>query len=107
MLEHLRDLESDFSAIHGIQINIDTGDYGGLSGPKFFRMCYRIGAYPGVIQAVVSQEEMRERERHGGVKPVPLTPEMVAAGPGELGPLAGLVEFRGGAAAPGAGAEVS
>jgi len=45
VVDHLADLESDFSAVHGVS------DMYALPGPRFLRMAVRLVAYPGVMQA--------------------------------------------------------
>lgn len=45
MVDHLEDLESDFSAFHRCD------DPFSLPGPEFFRKAQRIGAYSGVMAA--------------------------------------------------------
>lgn len=113
MIDHLDDLESDFSAIHRIHIDIEGGEFDGLTSRRFFALAERVAAYPGVIQARLLAEEQRQREaakkqpitlddggqvvgngagRDDGVKVIPLTPELAAKGMGALG-LAGLVDY--------------
>ncbi|MDQ3760970.1 MAG: hypothetical protein M3460_04525 [Actinomycetota bacterium] len=53
MLDHLDDLESDFSAIHRVD------DIHILDGPRFFRLAYRLGAYSGVMAARVAEQQHR------------------------------------------------
>lgn len=43
MIDHLGDLESDFSRFHRID------DIYQLDGPRFMRLAWRIGVYEGVI----------------------------------------------------------
>lgn len=50
MLDHLDDLASDFSAIHGIH------DMGALPGPVFYALAERLAAYQGVMAARVAAE---------------------------------------------------
>lgn len=57
MLDHLDDLESDFSAIHRIDRMWE------LDGPKFFRLAYRMSAYRGVMRM---RAEAEEYARDGG-----------------------------------------
>ncbi len=45
VVDHLADLESDFSAVHGIP------DMWVLPGPKWLRLAVRLVAYTGVMQA--------------------------------------------------------
>lgn len=77
MVDHLDDLESDFSAIHRV-------DMWSLPAPRFFRFAYRITAYTGVMQARMVNEEKKQEEA-----PVPLTATALATTP----ELAGLVEY--------------
>lgn len=117
VLDHLDDLESDFSAIHHIHIDIEGGEFGGLSSRRFFAHAERVAAYPGVIQARLLAEDQRRRAAEekqpitpdnlpggrvaeadspsggrNGVKVIPLTPELAAKGMGALG-LGGLVDY--------------
>lgn len=77
MVDHLDDLDSDFSAIHHV-------DMWTLPAPRFFKLAYRIAAYAGVMQARVMAEEKERQEA-----PVPLTATVLAATP----ELRGLVDF--------------
>ncbi len=81
-LDHLDDLESDFSAIHGIS------DMLAMPAPKFFRMAERLPAYRGMVRNVVEQEAHRRREKFGTAEVIPLTPEMARGMPG----LEGMIE---------------
>ena len=51
MLDHLDDLASDFSAIHGIR------DMLALPGPVFFSLAYRLSAYQGVMALRAAEQE--------------------------------------------------
>ena len=51
MRDHLADLASDFSAIHGIR------DMLSLPGPVFFALAYRLSAYQGVMAARAAEQE--------------------------------------------------
>lgn len=93
MLDHLADLESDFSAIHHRRIDIERNQFDGLSAGQFFRYAERIPAYPGVMQAIILSEEHRKSQRAGGAKVVDLTPEMAANGGVQAQGLQGLVQF--------------
>jgi hypothetical protein len=77
MLNHLRDIESDMSAIHGIT-NIWAMD-----GPRFFAWAYRLPAYKGVMRALAEKQASEQHRSTGGRDIVP-----VAAG--ELGKIEGL-----------------
>lgn len=59
VLDYLDDLESDFSAIHGID------DMYSLPGPKFFKFAYRMGAYKGVMQVLAEQEAEMQAKQAG------------------------------------------
>lgn len=54
VVDHLDDLESDFSAIHHVP------DMLALPGPKFFRMAHRMVAYRGVMRARVEAQQDNE-----------------------------------------------
>lgn len=60
VLDHLEDLESDFSAIHGIR------DMYSLPGPQFFSLAMRMSAYRGVMAARVAEIQERESKKHKG-----------------------------------------
>lgn len=101
MTDHLDDLESDFSAIHGIHFDADREDFGSLSAARFFRLAERMPAYEGFMRAIVMSEETRRRKRLGAtdgqeVNVIDLTPEMAAgmqAPGGAATGLEGLIEF--------------
>jgi hypothetical protein len=76
VLHHLDDLESDFSAIHGIS------DMLAMPAPRFFRMAERLPAYRGMMRTVVENEAHRRRERFGTAEVTPLTPDMARGTPG-------------------------
>lgn len=65
MLDHLDDLASDFSAIHGIPDILD------LDGPAFMRLAYRIGCYQGVMRDLVLAKAAGEREERPSASPQP------------------------------------
>ena len=81
ILDHLDDLESDFSAIHGIR------DMWRMPSPQFFRMAERMPHYQGAMRDFVENEAHRRREHIGTAHVIPLTPETARALP------PGLVEF--------------
>jgi hypothetical protein len=56
VLDHLDDLESDFSAIHRID------DIYSMRSRKFFTFAKRIAAYQGAMAARVAEEVMQQRE---------------------------------------------
>jgi hypothetical protein len=51
VLDHLADIESDFSVFHRIE------DPWSMPGPKFFRYAVRLPAYAGVMAARVAVEQ--------------------------------------------------
>lgn len=51
VLDHLEDLESDFSVFHRVE------DINSLDGPRFFRLALRIFAYEGVMAARLMQQD--------------------------------------------------
>jgi hypothetical protein len=81
VLKHLRDIESDMSAIHGIH-NIWAMD-----GPRFFAFAYRLPAYKGIMRALAESQAAREDKRTGGR-------EIVPVGSGELNKIEGLGATR-------------
>lgn len=60
VLNYLDDLESDFSAIHGV------ADMYSLPSRKFFAFAYRLTAYQGVL-AILAEQEREESKVHGGM----------------------------------------
>ena len=54
MRDHLGDLASDFSAIHGIR------DMLALPGPVFFSLAYRLSAYQGVMALRAAEQEQED-----------------------------------------------
>lgn len=58
VLSYRADLESDFSAIHGIR-----NPYEELTGPQYFQMAYRMSAYKGVMQAHMATEAEKSRPK--------------------------------------------
>ncbi len=69
MLDHLDDLASDLSAVHGIT------DMGALPGPVFFKLAHRVAAYPGVMQHLVAGQSQGAR-----VDPPPAAPQPAGDG---------------------------
>ncbi len=59
MVDHLADLESDFSVLHRVDDPLD------LPGPEFFRKAYRLPAYAGVMQARLRAEHERDNPSPG------------------------------------------
>lgn len=64
VVEHLDDLESDFSVFHRVE------DMLNLDAPRFFRFAHRMPAYRGVMRARVEQEEMEREGLAGTRRPV-------------------------------------
>lgn len=83
MLGHLRDIESDMSAVHRIT-NIWAMD-----GPRFFAYAWRLPAYKGVMRALAEKQVSEEHQRTGG-RGKPRTVVPVAAG--ELNRIDGLAQ---------------
>lgn len=63
-MEHLDDLESDFSALHRID------DMYALPGPRFFGFANRLSAYAGIMQARV----LALADEQPGRSPAPTAP---------------------------------
>jgi hypothetical protein len=96
----MRDIESDLSAIHGIWIDPDRNEWGGLSAPRFFRLVWRLPAYEGAMRAQILAETREEQGRHERIgltpddaPPIPLTPEMAKQAP-LLAGLDGLIDWK-------------
>ena len=85
VLLHLDDLASDLSAIHGIR------DMTRLTGPVFFKLAYRIGAYGNGVMCRVAEQlvaDAAQRQQAAaapigqpGRVEVPSTPAAIAADP--------------------------
>jgi hypothetical protein len=72
VLDHLADLESDFSRYHRVD------DIYALDGPRFFRMAWRLSVYGGVMaMRVEAQREAQNPEPRTG--PAPRTTAQPAA----------------------------
>ena len=52
MLDHQEDLDADFLAIYGIDLEQVE-----ISGPRYFALAHRLTAYSGVMAARVDQEQ--------------------------------------------------
>lgn len=65
MIDHLADLESDFSRFHRVD------DIYALDGPRFFRLAYRIVVYGGVVAMRARAELERAAEPAPAVSPAP------------------------------------
>jgi hypothetical protein len=53
VVDHLADIESDFSVFHRVDDPLS------LAGPEFFRKTYRLSAYSGVLAARVAATQDR------------------------------------------------
>ena len=60
VLDHLDDLESDFSVFHRVE------DIYSMDGPRFFSRAIRISAYDGVMTARLTAEQEKQQK---GSKP--------------------------------------
>lgn len=56
VVEHLDDLQADFLAIWGIDLDVDEPPY----AARFFAMCRRTFSYDGVMAARLAELERRE-----------------------------------------------
>lgn len=74
VLDHLADVTSDLSAIHGIR------DANEMEATVFFQFAARLAAYPGVVAARynVAQHPAREQGAAKSAAPPPLTAEALA-----------------------------
>jgi len=85
VLDHLDDLESDFSAIHGIENMYD------LPSRKFLAMAERLAAYDGVMAARLAKHHTAGQQGHSQPQQTPQTapqrPEEVKELPSSLGVL--------------------
>ena len=77
MIHHLPDIESDMSAIHGID------DIYSMEAGRFFAFAYRLPAYQGVMRMEAERQARQDEKRTGGRDVVPV-------GTGELGKIEGL-----------------
>jgi hypothetical protein len=77
VLDHLKDLESDFSVLHRVE------DVYSLDGPRFFEFAERIFAYPGVMRARVEAESTGSGTRiKNGTRVAKTTRELQSFAPG-------------------------
>jgi len=76
-LDYFPDLESDFSAIHGID------DMYSLPSRKFFNFANRISAYQGVMRVLV-EKEMEGTQMSAGAVQADRTVYEVPAGTSDL-----------------------
>lgn len=89
----MRDLDADFLAIYGIDLNEQD-----IDGPRFFALAHRLPAYQGVIAARVEAErgEQRQEAPASGVQPTRQGPAPAAAeGVKEVNLTAFRVQFPG------------
>lgn len=84
VLDHLDDLDSDFSAIHHVH------DFRALPAPRMFALIHRLPAYGGVM-AIRAREWAEEQQETAGADEVSSDLHTLTTHPG----LAGLVEIGG------------
>lgn len=58
--EHEADIASDLSAFHRIDDPLS------IDGPRYFTLAQRLGAYAGVMAAIYTERQRREREGESG-----------------------------------------
>lgn len=58
--EHEADIASDLSAFHRIDDPLS------IDGPRYFSLAQRVGAYSGVMAAIYTERQRREREGESG-----------------------------------------
>lgn len=83
VLDYLDDLDADFLAFYGIDLNEAE-----LSGPRFFALANRLTAYSGVMSARVEAE--REKDEDGTTP----APTRQAAAESSTSKEVGLTAFR-------------
>lgn len=76
VLDHRRDLESDFRAIH----HLSPAEALALPGPEYLALAYRITAYQGVMSHRAA-EAQEKRRKSRGIKQVAGEREAVQADP--------------------------
>lgn len=62
--EHEADIASDLSAFHRIDDPLS------IDGPRYFTLAQRVGAYAGVMAAIYTERQRREREGESGAPSV-------------------------------------
>lgn len=65
MLGHMRDLDADFLAVYGIDLEREE-----IGGPRFFALAHRLPAYQGVMAARVEAERSEQPQAPAGSAPV-------------------------------------
>ena len=81
-LDHLDDLESDFSAFHRVD------DISAMDAPRFFRLAPRLTAYQGVMAARLMAEQQEGRgavPARSDTREVPATRTAFQADPNLVG----------------------
>lgn len=58
--EHEADIASDLSAFHRVDDPLS------IDGPRYFTLAQRLGAYAGVMAAIYTERQRREREGESG-----------------------------------------
>ena len=60
--EHEADIASDLSAFHRVDDPLS------IDGPRYFTLAQRLGAYAGVMAAIYTERQRREREGESGAR---------------------------------------
>jgi hypothetical protein len=77
-------LAADFRAIY----RLSPREAMALPGPEYFALCWRLGAYQGVMQARLQAEQDRQEKAQGEVAPTRAAIESTPAA-------AGLIDWGG------------
>jgi hypothetical protein len=89
VLDHLADLEADFLVFY----RLDPEEVLEMSGPRFFSLAHRSGAYDGAVAARMAAQSSEQPGRSPGPgkadKHVESTQSAIRADPA----LAGIIEF--------------
>lgn len=68
LLDYLDDLDSDFRVFYRID-GVSEGNYGGLSGPRFFKLAIRTIHYRGAMRdRIMAEQENSEEAKHPETK---------------------------------------
>lgn len=86
VLDHLPDIEADFRVFYGL----DPEGILNLSGPQFFSLAYRVGAYDG---AVTARMHMQEAPRGSATRGADKTVEGSRTALESDSALAGLIDW--------------
>lgn len=90
MLDHLDDLEADFLVFYGME----PLDILSISGPRFFALAYRVGAYDGALAARMAADEAPARSRGSSTQNADRTVEGSRAAIESDSALSGLIDFN-------------